>query len=65
MALISTGKYGCAICASNTRFKLSRPPAVVNRSGPALGHDSQYVFEKILGYSESRISELVAGGVLG
>jgi crotonobetainyl-CoA:carnitine CoA-transferase CaiB-like acyl-CoA transferase len=49
----------------NSRFKLSRTPAVVNRSGPALGHDSQYVFEKILGYSESRISELVAGGVLG
>jgi crotonobetainyl-CoA:carnitine CoA-transferase CaiB-like acyl-CoA transferase len=49
----------------NSRFKLSRTPAVVNRSGPALGHHSQYVFEKILGYSESRISELVAGGVLG
>jgi crotonobetainyl-CoA:carnitine CoA-transferase CaiB-like acyl-CoA transferase len=49
----------------NSRFKLSRTPAVVNRSGPALGHHSQYVFEQILGYDESRISELVAGGVLG
>ena len=49
----------------NSRFKLSRTPAVVNRSGPALGQHSQYVFEQILGYSESRISDLVAGGVLG
>lgn len=49
----------------NSRFKLSRTPAVVNRSGPALGQHSQYIFEKILGYSESRISDLVAGGVLG
>ena len=49
----------------NSRFKLSRTPADVNRSGPALGQHSQYVFEKILGYDESRISELVAGGVLG
>jgi len=49
----------------NSRFKLSRTPAVVNRAGPALGQHSQYIFEKILGYSESRISDLVAGGVLG
>jgi crotonobetainyl-CoA:carnitine CoA-transferase CaiB-like acyl-CoA transferase len=49
----------------NSRFKLSRTPAVVNRSAPALGQHSQYVFEQILGYDESRISELVAGGVLG
>ncbi len=49
----------------NSRFKLSRTPAVVNRSGPALGQHSQYIFETILGYNESRISDLVAGGVLG
>ena len=49
----------------NSRFKLSRTPAVVNRAGPALGQHSQYIFEELLGYSESRISDLVACGVLG
>lgn len=49
----------------NSRFKLSRTPAHVNRAAPAVGQDSQYIFEKILGYSADRISELVAGGVLG
>jgi crotonobetainyl-CoA:carnitine CoA-transferase CaiB-like acyl-CoA transferase len=49
----------------NSRFKLSRTPADVSRASPAIGQDSQYVFEKILGYSDDRISELVAGGVLG
>jgi crotonobetainyl-CoA:carnitine CoA-transferase CaiB-like acyl-CoA transferase len=37
----------------------------VNRAGPALGQHSQYIFEELLGYSESRISDLVACGVLG
>jgi crotonobetainyl-CoA:carnitine CoA-transferase CaiB-like acyl-CoA transferase len=37
----------------------------VNRAGPALGQHSQYIFEELLGYSESRISDLVARGVLG
>jgi crotonobetainyl-CoA:carnitine CoA-transferase CaiB-like acyl-CoA transferase len=49
----------------NSRYKLSRTPAVVNRSGPALGGDSQHVLEKILGYSEDRITDLVANEVLG
>ena len=49
----------------NSRFKLSRTPAIVNRAAPAIGQDSQYVLEKILGYSDERISELVASEVLG
>jgi crotonobetainyl-CoA:carnitine CoA-transferase CaiB-like acyl-CoA transferase len=48
-----------------SRFKLSRTPADVSRASPALGQHSQYIFEKILGYSDDRIGELVAGGVLG
>jgi crotonobetainyl-CoA:carnitine CoA-transferase CaiB-like acyl-CoA transferase len=48
-----------------TRQKLSRTPAEVHAAGPTLGQHNQYVFEKILGYSEERISELVAAGVLG
>ena len=49
----------------SSRYKLSRTPADVTRAGNALGQHSQYVLEKILGYSDDRISELVAGGVLG
>jgi crotonobetainyl-CoA:carnitine CoA-transferase CaiB-like acyl-CoA transferase len=49
----------------NSRYQLSRTPAVVNRAGPAVGQDSQYVLEKILGYSEDRITDLVANEVLG
>jgi crotonobetainyl-CoA:carnitine CoA-transferase CaiB-like acyl-CoA transferase len=49
----------------NTRFKLSRTPAGVTRAAPTLGGDSQYVLEKLLGYSDERISDLVAKGALG
>lgn len=49
----------------NSRFKLSRTPADVSRASNALGQHNQHVLEKILGYSEDHISELVAGGVLG
>jgi crotonobetainyl-CoA:carnitine CoA-transferase CaiB-like acyl-CoA transferase len=47
------------------RAKLSRTPAVVRRAAPALGQDNQHVLESILGYSETRISELVSSGALG
>ncbi|HEY6417547.1 MAG TPA: CoA transferase [Candidatus Binataceae bacterium] len=47
------------------RAKLSRTPAEVRTAGPTLGQHNQFVFEKILGYNEERISELVAAGVLG
>jgi benzylsuccinate CoA-transferase BbsF subunit len=47
------------------RAKLSRTPATVRRAAPSLGQDNQYVLEDILGYDETRISELVAAGALG
>jgi benzylsuccinate CoA-transferase BbsF subunit len=47
-----------------SRFRLSRTPARVGGSAPTLGRDNQYVLETILGYSEERITELVAAGVL-
>jgi crotonobetainyl-CoA:carnitine CoA-transferase CaiB-like acyl-CoA transferase len=47
------------------RAKLSRTPAAVRRSAPTLGQDNQHVLESILGYDESRISDLVASGALG
>jgi len=49
----------------SSRYKLSRTPADVTRASNALGQHNQYVLEKILGYSDDRISELVAAGVLG
>lgn len=47
------------------RAKLSRTPAQARRAAPTLGQDNQYVLEKILGYDEERIGEIVASGVLG
>jgi crotonobetainyl-CoA:carnitine CoA-transferase CaiB-like acyl-CoA transferase len=47
------------------RAKLSRTPAAARRAAPSLGQDNQHVLESILGYDETRISELVASGALG
>ncbi len=47
-----------------SRFKLSRTPARVERSGPTFGRDNRHVLETILGYSSERITELEAQGVL-
>ena len=44
---------------------LSRTPGIVNRAAPSLGQDNQHVLENILGYDETRISELAASGALG
>jgi len=48
-----------------SRFKLSRTAAQVERPAPMIGEHGQYVLEKILGYDEERISQLVVDGVLG
>jgi len=48
----------------NSRFRLSRTPARIRSSAPTLGGDNQYILETILGYSEERITELAAAGVL-
>jgi len=48
----------------NSRYKLSRTPARVERSAPALGEHTQYVLEQILGYSEDQVTELVTQGAL-
>ena len=57
----SLGKF----TVEGPRAKLSRTPAAVRRAAPSLGQDNQYVLETILGYDESRISELAASGALG
>jgi crotonobetainyl-CoA:carnitine CoA-transferase CaiB-like acyl-CoA transferase len=57
----SLGKF----TVEGPRAKLSRTPACVRRAAPALGQDNQHVLEHILGYDETRISELAASGALG
>ncbi len=47
-----------------SRFKFSRTPARVEGAAPTLGRANAYVLETILGYSQERITELVAAGVL-
>ena len=47
-----------------SRIRLSRTPAQVQRCAPTIGRDNQYVLEQILGYSEEKITELVAAGAL-
>jgi crotonobetainyl-CoA:carnitine CoA-transferase CaiB-like acyl-CoA transferase len=57
----SLGKF----TVEGPRAKLSRTPATVRRAAPSLGQDNQHVLETILGYDETRITELVASGALG
>lgn len=52
------------ITVEGSRFRLSRTPARVERSGPTFGQDNQYILETILGYSPERIAELAAADVL-
>ena len=47
-----------------SRFKLSRTPAQVGGSAATLGRENQYVLEKILGYSQEKITQLVGAEVL-
>ncbi len=47
-----------------SRFKLSRTPAQVGGAAATLGRENQYVLEKILGYSEEKITQLVSAEVL-
>ena len=56
--------YGKTI-VEGPRAKLSRTPAQARRAAPTLGQDNQYVLEKILGYGEEQINEIVGSGVLG
>ena len=48
----------------NSRYKLSRTPAKVERPGPTVGQHTQFVLEKLLGYGDEQISQLVVDGAL-
>ncbi len=56
-------KYG-TVAVEGSRFRLSRTPAQVGGSVATMGRDNQHVLETLLGYSEERITELTAAGVL-
>jgi benzylsuccinate CoA-transferase BbsF subunit len=56
--------HGRALVES-TRYALSRTPARVERAGPTLGQDSEFVLREMLGYSAARIESLRAAGALG
>jgi crotonobetainyl-CoA:carnitine CoA-transferase CaiB-like acyl-CoA transferase len=45
-------------------YILSRTPGRITRSSPTLGGDTAYVLENMLGYSQARVEQLVALGVL-
>jgi benzylsuccinate CoA-transferase BbsF subunit len=44
-------------------FMLSKTPAELNRAGPCLGQDTEYVCRNILGIDEESFSQLLADGV--
>jgi benzylsuccinate CoA-transferase BbsF subunit len=52
------------ITVEGSRFRLSRTPAAMKRATPYWGRDNQYVLEQILGYSEEKITELIAADAL-
>jgi len=47
-----------------SRAAMSRTPAVVWRAGPTFGEDVHEVLSGTLGYSDDRIADLAAGGML-
>ena len=44
-------------------FRLSKTPAELDKPGPCLGEDTEYVCTKILGMSDELLVELLAEGV--
>jgi crotonobetainyl-CoA:carnitine CoA-transferase CaiB-like acyl-CoA transferase len=48
----------------SSRFRLSRTPARVERAGPVLGQDTEFVLRELLGYDDARIAELRAAGAI-
>ena len=48
----------------NSRFRLCRTPARVERAAPTIGEHNHYVLSSILGYDDEQISALVLDGAL-
>jgi crotonobetainyl-CoA:carnitine CoA-transferase CaiB-like acyl-CoA transferase len=60
---LDDSKLGKAV-VERSSYILSRTPGRIARSAPALGADTDYVLENILGYSRARIEELRERSVL-
>jgi crotonobetainyl-CoA:carnitine CoA-transferase CaiB-like acyl-CoA transferase len=48
-----------------SRFRLSETPARYPRAAPVYGRDNREVLERILGYDDARITELMKAGAVG
>jgi len=51
--------------ADGTPIRLSRTPARFKRPAPLLGQDNRYVFQDLLGLSQSELSRYIKNGVIG
>ena len=45
-------------------YRLSKTPNDIKKSGPCLGEDNEYVYSKILGYSDDEIEDMLINGVI-
>ena len=61
---VDRGSLAGRAVVERSSYILSRTPARIARPAPALGCDTAYVLENILGYSSKRIEELRARSVL-
>jgi crotonobetainyl-CoA:carnitine CoA-transferase CaiB-like acyl-CoA transferase len=48
----------------SSRYHLSSTPAQYERAAPHFGRDARMILREILGYDESRITELTTSGLL-
>lgn len=55
---------GAYTIVEDTRSKLSRTPARIQRGVPTLGRDNWEILTELLGYDEAQVAELAAAGVL-
>jgi crotonobetainyl-CoA:carnitine CoA-transferase CaiB-like acyl-CoA transferase len=45
-------------------YHLSKTPNNIKKAGPCLGEDNEYVYSKILGYTDDEIEEMLIEGVI-
>jgi crotonobetainyl-CoA:carnitine CoA-transferase CaiB-like acyl-CoA transferase len=45
-------------------YKLSKTPAHIWKAGPALGQDNEYVYKKLLCFTDDELAELLVQGVI-
>ncbi|UCG82385.1 MAG: CoA transferase [Dehalococcoidia bacterium] len=45
-------------------YRLSKTPCVINKAGPCLGEDNEYVYKEVLGFSDDEIADLLIDGII-